>query len=116
MTCEELRLYFEDPLRSDAEFRVETEHLVHCAECARFVDTRRQLGCGLRRFRLAVPQFPAGLDVAVLAKYRRDARERSSVAKPTAARHRIAILCVTGAAAAMVWVAVLVFFLNLPHG
>ena len=115
MTCQELRLYFQDPLRSNAKFRVETEHLVHCAECARFVEAQRQLGSGLRRLREAVPQFPVRLDTTVLANYRRDGTNRPRVPKPTAARRRIAILCMSGAAAAMVLLAVLIFFVR-PRG
>ena len=48
MTCHELRLYFEDPLRMDAELPCAAEHLAHCAECARFVEARHELGAGLR--------------------------------------------------------------------
>jgi hypothetical protein len=109
MTCRELRLYFEDPLRSDAEFPIEAEHLLHCTECAGFVEGQRQLGAGLRRIREGVPQFPGTLDATVLANYRRDVNRRSY---PTAAnaRRRIAILCASSAAAAMILVAVLVYF------
>jgi len=32
MTCHQLRLYFEDPLRMDAEFPGEAEHLAHRTE------------------------------------------------------------------------------------
>src|SRR5215470_8425078 len=115
MTCQELRLYLEDPLRSDAKFRVETEHLVHCVECARFVEAQRQLGSGLGRLREAVPQFPLRLDATVIANYRRDGTNRPRVRKPSAARRRIAILCMSGAAAATVLVAVLIFFVR-PRG
>jgi hypothetical protein len=112
MTCQELRLYFEDPLRSDAEFCVESEHLVYCAECARFVDMQRQLGAGLRRLREAVPQFPGRLDASVLAHYRRNVMNGPSQPNAATARRRLAILCMTGAAAAMVLVTVVVFFLR----
>ena len=111
MTCRELRRYFEDPLRSDPEFRVEIEHLVHCAECARYVDTQRQLGAGLRRLREAVPQLPGRLDASVLGHYRRNVMNRPHPNAATA-RRRLAILCITGAAAAMILVAVVVFFLR----
>ena len=115
MTCQELRLHFEDPQCHDAEFRIETEHLVHCRECALFVDTRRQLGSGLRRLREALPQFPERLNATVLANYRQDVRNRPTVPKGTTARYRMAILCMTGAAAAMILVAVLFFFVR-PRG
>ena len=110
MTCQELRLYFEDPQRADAEFRVETEHLAHCADCARFVSTQRQLGVKLRRLREAVPQFPVGLDSTVLANYRRAVANRTSSSNAATASRRIAILCMT--AAAIVLVAGVVFFLK----
>lgn len=105
MTCHELRLYFEDPVRSALEFRVENEHLVHCAECARFVEMQRQLGLDLRRFRDALPLFPKKLDANVLANYRRNVNSATIPSQPVS-RHRIAVLCTTGVAAAIVLVAV----------
>lgn len=108
MTCQELRLYFEDPLRPDAEFQVEAEHLVHCAECARFIETQRQLGIDLRRLREALPTFPEKLDADVLANYRWNEINRPAVPNPTTSRRRIAVLCMTGAIVAMVLVAVAV--------
>ena len=71
MTCNELRLYFEDPLRMDAEFPGEAEHLAHCTECARWVEARRELGAGLRLVRESAPESSAALEAAVLANYRR---------------------------------------------
>ena len=71
MTCHELRLYFEDPLRMDAEFPCEAEHLAHCSECARFVRARHELGAGLRLARESAPEPSAALETAVLANYRR---------------------------------------------
>jgi hypothetical protein len=71
MTCHELRLYFEDPLRMDAEFPGEAEHLAHCTECARLVEARRELGAGLRLVRESAPEPSEALKVAVLANYRR---------------------------------------------
>jgi hypothetical protein len=108
MTCQKLRLYFEDPLRSDVQFGVETEHLFRCAECARFVDTQRQMAAGLSRLREAVPQFPERLDASVLANYRGDATSGLPVSKTTGARQSITMLCMTGATAAMV-VAIFIF-------
>lgn len=107
MTCEELRLYFKDPLRPDAELRVETEHIVDCADCARFVDTQRQLRSGLRRLREALPEFPAKLDANVIANYRRDV-DRPTVPNSARWRRRTAILCMAGAVVATVLVAVVV--------
>ena len=71
MTCNELRLYFEDPLRMDAKFPCEAEHLAHCAECARLVEARHELGAGLRLVRESAPEPSAALEAAVLANYRR---------------------------------------------
>lgn len=102
MTCQELRLYFEDPLRSDAELLVEAEHLVRCPDCSRFVEARRELGAGLRLTRDAIPPFPASLDKAVLSNYR-DYIARS--AAPTISpfrRRRVALLCWAAAAAALI--------------
>jgi len=78
MTCHELRLHFEDPLRPDAEYRPEAEHLAHCPECARFVESRLQLGAGLRQLRASAAQTSSTLDAAVLANYRRQIAHRSS--------------------------------------
>jgi hypothetical protein len=71
MTCHELRLYFEDPLRRDAKFSLEAEHLAHCTECARYVEARRELGAGLRLVRESVPEPSAALAASVFANYRR---------------------------------------------
>jgi hypothetical protein len=71
MTCQELRLYSEDPLRMGAKFPRETEHLAHCPECARFVEARRELGAELRLVRESAPEPSAALEAAVLANYRR---------------------------------------------
>jgi hypothetical protein len=71
MTCHELRLYFEDPLRMDAKFPPEVEHLARCAECARFVEARHQLRAGLHLVRESTPEPSAALEAAVLANYRR---------------------------------------------
>jgi hypothetical protein len=70
MTCHELRLYFEDPLRTDAEFPGTAEHLAHCAECARFIQTRHELGAGLRLVRESAPEPSEALKASVLANYR----------------------------------------------
>jgi hypothetical protein len=70
MTCHELRLYFEDPLRMDAEFPGEAEHLAHCAECARFVEARHELGAGLHLVRESTPEPSEALKASVLANYR----------------------------------------------
>jgi hypothetical protein len=71
MTCHELRLYFEDPLRMDAKFPREAEHLAHCTECARFVEARHELGARLRLVRESAPEPSAALKAVVLANYRR---------------------------------------------
>jgi hypothetical protein len=99
MTCHELRLYFEDPLRMDAEFPCEAEHLAHCTECARFVEARRKLGSGLRLVRESAPEPSAALDAAVLANYR-----RRITGDPTLGRsrtRRFTIVAWTTAAAAV---------------
>jgi hypothetical protein len=69
MTCHELRLYFEDPLRMDAKFPDESDHLAHCAECARFVEARHELGAGLRLVRESAPEPSEALKASVLANY-----------------------------------------------
>ena len=71
MTCHELRLYVEDPLRMDAKFPSEAEHLADCSECARFVEARHELGTGLRLVRESAPEPSAALEAAVFANYRR---------------------------------------------
>jgi len=70
MTCHELRLYFEDPLRMDAKFPAEAEHLARCPECARLIEARRELGAELRLLRESAPAPSAALEAAVLANYR----------------------------------------------
>lgn len=112
MSCEELRLYFEDPLRRDDEFRPEAEHLAHCADCARFVETQRELGAGLRLIRESVPRFPAALDVAVLANYRRQVASAAGPSRSAAARRQWASLGWSVAAVAAV--IVVTALLSLP--
>lgn len=110
MTCQELRVYFEDPLRMDAEFSAEAEHLVRCPECARFVEARRELGAGLRLIRKSVPQLPAALDASVLADYRHEIAGRAPrVNSIPGRRRRVAIACWSAAAAALMLAAGLAF-------
>ena len=110
MTCQELRRYLEGPLRPDAEFRVEAEHLTHCDECAHFAETQGQLLAGLRRLREALPQFPERLDSSVLADYRRDVAHRAPLPISDMSRRRMGVLCLTGALVAMVLIAVVLAF------
>jgi len=101
MTCHELRLYFEDPLRMDAEFACEAEHLAHCTECARFVEARRELGSELRLVRESAPVPSAALKSSVLANY----RAQISGGDPTLGRSRTrrftAVAWTTAAAAVL---------------
>ncbi len=110
MTCEELRLYVQDAIRLDGEFRVDPEHLVQCAACAQFVEAQRKLGAGLRLMRQSVPQLPASLDAVVLANYRRHIRDYESAARSTPWQRRFIILSWSAAATALVLFAALVFF------
>ena len=104
MTCQELRLYFEDPLRHDPELRPELEHLAHCPDCARFVEQRRELGASLRLTREGAPRIPTSLDLAVLANYRRHfAEQRNPVKAPR--KRGFAVLQWTVAAAALLLIA-----------
>jgi hypothetical protein len=99
MICHELRLYFEDPLRMDAKFPREAEHLADCTECARFIEARRELGAGLRLVRESAPESSAALEAAVLANYR-----RRITGDPTLVRsrtHRFTVVCWATAAAAV---------------
>jgi hypothetical protein len=102
MTCQELRLYFEDPLRSDAELLVEAEHLVRCPECARLVEAQRELGAGLRLTRDAVLPFPASLDEVVLSNYRDYIAKSGAPTISPSRRRRVALLCWAAAAAALI--------------
>src|ERR1700757_1900338 len=70
MTCQQLRHYFEDPLRLEIEFLGEAEHVAACRGCARFVQERRELAATLRLARESVPQFPGWLDDVALTCYR----------------------------------------------
>jgi hypothetical protein len=100
MTCHELRLHFEDPLRMDAEFPGEAEHLAHCTACARFVEARCKLGSGLRLVRESAPEPSAALMTSVLANY----RAQISGGDPTLVRsrtRRFAVVAWTTAAAAV---------------
>jgi hypothetical protein len=104
MTCQELRLYFEDPLRHDRELRPDLEHLAHCPDCARFVEQQRELGAGLRLIREAAPRIPASLDLGVLASYRRHFNEQRNPAEAPRKRG-FAVLQWGAAAAALLLIA-----------
>jgi hypothetical protein len=99
MTCHKLRLYFEDPLRVDAKFPREAEHLAHCTECARFVEARHELGAGLRLVRESAPEPCAALEAAVLANYRR--RITGDPPLVRSRTRRFTVVCWTAAAAAV---------------
>jgi hypothetical protein len=105
MTCHELRRYFEDPLRLDEEFRVETEHLARCAECARFVEARRALRASLRLVRESVPEPSGALDKAVLDDYREYIAGGPSPASSLPKRRSLKVAAWAVAAAAIVLVA-----------
>jgi len=109
MTCHELRLYFDDPMRRDDELRAELEHLAHCADCARFVRAQRELGNSLRLVREAVPQLPAALDAAVLAGYRRHLGEQHRGVLQVRGRRSLALLRWGAAAAAILLTAALLY-------
>lgn len=114
MTCQQLRLYFGDPLQRDAERRLEAElvvhdHLAHCSDCASFVEVQRELGTGLRLTREAVPTVPASLDDAALANYRKQIAERPGLASAGQRRHRFAVLCWSGAVAIVLASGILLF-------
>ena len=98
MTCHELRLYFEDPLRMDPKFPWEAEHLAHCTECALFVEARHELGAELRLVRESAPEPSAALEAAVLANYRRRIPGDPSLARSRT--RRFTVVCWAAAAAA----------------
>lgn len=109
MTCHELRLHLEDLERRDADFSACSEHLVDCAECARFVAARRGLGAGMRAVRESVPQASAALDAAVLANYRRQITIPESRMKRIAAWGPLVLLGSSVTAAALALISVLAF-------
>ena len=109
MTCQELRLYFEDPLRHDAELRSELEHLAHCGDCARYVEAKRELGNSLRLLRESVPQYPASLDAAVPAAYRRVMAEKTARVAPVPRQRSFAWLRWSAVAAAILLGGVLLY-------
>ena len=99
MTCHEVRLYFEDPLRMDAEFPREAEHLTHCSECARFIEARRELGAGLRIVRGSAPKPSPALDAVILSTYRR--RITGDAPLVRSRTRRFTVVCLATAAAAV---------------
>jgi hypothetical protein len=109
MTCHRLRLYFDDDsLRMGAEFSGEAEHLAHCAERARFVAARRELGTGLSLVRESAPEPSAALEAAVLENYRRQITGDLSVVRSKG--RGLAVVCWTTAlAVALVLADVLLF-------
>ena len=109
MTCHELRLYFEDPMRQDDELRAELEHLAHCVDCARFVAAQRELGNSLSLVREAIPELPSALDAAVLAGYRRHLGEQHRAVVQVRAKRSLFLLRWGAAAAAVLLTAALLY-------
>lgn len=109
MTCQELRRLFEDPLRVDAPFRAGTEHLAHCAGCARFVEARRELAAGLRLVRESIPQLPGSMDSTVLAHYRRHISDRPLPVSSTPTPPGSALVPWSAAATVILLMATLLF-------
>ncbi|HKD04215.1 MAG TPA: hypothetical protein VKB77_17375 [Terriglobales bacterium] len=112
MTCHELRLFFDDPMRQDDELRAELEHLAHCVDCARFVAAQRELGNSLRLVREAVPQLPAALDAAVLTGYRRHLGGQHRAVVQVRGKRSLALLRWGAAAAAILLTAALLYRLE----
>jgi hypothetical protein len=116
MTCQQLRLHLGDPHQGDgfrpgAEPLVNEhfvhEHLIHCADCASFIEEQRELGICLELTRQAVPTFPASLDDSALANYRKQISERPLPARPVLRRRRFAITCWCAAVAIVLASAIL---------
>jgi hypothetical protein len=111
MTCKELRIHFEDRSHLGGEFRVDPEHLVHCAECAQYVRAQRELGDDFRLLRESVPQIPVSLDAAVLANYHRHVTTGETFARSSIHRRRRFLILSWGtAAAAIMLIAALLSF------
>src|ERR1700741_5068070 len=68
MTCEELRLYFEDNLR-DAEVRSDrgavAGQTANCADWRRFFAEQRELGKNMRLVRESAPRLSESIDASV---------------------------------------------------
>ncbi len=85
MNCREIQAFFED---NSPEFKADcaevTEHVSGCANCRQIVDTREETSARLRLLRESAPPFPASLDAAILANYRRQivTRQNSEAALP----------------------------------
>lgn len=73
MNCRKLKSNCEN-MAANGEFpRLSSEaerHLVTCASCRGFVETRKEICAGLRTLRERAPKIPASLDERVLAGYR----------------------------------------------
>jgi hypothetical protein len=111
MTCTELRAHFEDKLfsglASETCNAAVADHLAECLDCARFVETQKELASGLRRLRESAPRVSAALDSAVLTQYRdRSASSRDSRASVWARKPTIIALGWGAAVAAVVLVAI----------
>jgi hypothetical protein len=100
MTCSELRQTFEDTHRIDTAVGAAAEHLVECAECARFADAWRELDAGLRLLRESAAQPSAALDGRVLENYRRHSETHPSVIRSLSGKQRL-VIC-TGLAGMLV--------------
>src|SRR5437762_11804660 len=81
MNCREIQAFFEDnsPKFDKADCAEVTEHVSGCANCRQIADTSARL----HLLRESAPPFPASLDAAVLANYRRQiATQNSEAALP----------------------------------
>jgi hypothetical protein len=105
MTCQELRLHFEDLKRMSAgpppDSAELAAHTAICAACSRFIEEQAELSGGLRVLRESAPEISASLDKSVLANYDVFAAKRVNVAR-LAPRRRITLI------AAFEWTAAVV--------
>src|SRR5215471_9354244 len=79
MTCEELRLYFEDHWRDEvvgADRGIIAEHIAACADCARVAEDQKELASSLRMVRESTGGTSQSLDAAVLRNYRQHVAQR----------------------------------------
>jgi hypothetical protein len=117
MNCREIQAYFEDnsPEFDKADCAEVTEHVSGCVSCRQIVDTREETSARLRLLRESAPPFPASLDAAVLANYRRRiaTRQNSEAASPQG-RVRFLGWGLSAAVATMLLIFATVFLVRRP--
>lgn len=114
MNCKAFRARFEVHPHARANLGVDSteagQHLADCAECKDFVETQREVVAGLTLLRESEPGLDSSFDAGVIARYRQQNLSRTSPQSFCLPPRSFTIFCVSGAAAVLAVIAVLLVY------